>query len=80
MIAARQSSGLFLVVDSKVDRHESRSIREVIQLAKIQEMGDAALLILYKAIVAELGQSHDVAKKVQAEIERRGLQVPNILH
>lgn len=49
-------------------------------MAKIQEMGDAALLILYKAVVAELGPTHVVAQKVQAEIERRGLQVPNIVH
>lgn len=47
-------------------------------MAKIQEMGNAALLILYKAVVAELGSTHVVTQKVQAEIERRGLSIPAV--
>lgn len=47
-------------------------------MSKLKTMSDKGLLILYRALAEELGQQHEAAKKLQAEIQRRGLTLPKI--
>lgn len=49
-------------------------------MSKLKSMSDKSLLILYMALAGELGSNHEAALKMQAEIEKRGLQLPNIVH
>lgn len=49
-------------------------------MAKIQEIGDMELINLYRSVIAELGTLHVIAQKVRAEVERRGLHKPRIVH
>lgn len=49
-------------------------------MSKLKAMSDYGLLILYRAIVEELGLNHEAALKLKAEIKQRGLQLPKIVH
>lgn len=47
-------------------------------MSNLQRMSDAALLILYRAIVEELSPAHDAVSMIKTELDRRGLSIPVI--